>query len=664
MKLKNYLLIAVLSLGFLTIEAQEDGLRINDKIANEWLVAIEGDTTTAGDFWYLFNKNNFDKTVPNIDSLNKYRALYSKFLLKVKDASDRGLDTTKKFIKEFNGYKNQLAESYLKDKTVTKQLVKESYDRSLIDIEASHVLINIKLHALPNDTLEAYNKALNVQTLARSGKDFGALAKKYSQDPSAQSNKGYLGFFPAFKMVYPFESGAYKTKTGEISEIVRTRYGYHVLKVHSKRKSIGEIKVAHILMIVKEEMDEKGKEVAKQKIDEVYGKLKAGDSFETLAQQFSEDQQTRGTGGELPWFGAGKFVPEFENAAFALTEKASLSKPVKTKYGWHIIKLIELKKVLSFAKMEATLKSKVARSDRAEKSESAVLNNIKKEYGFTEKFPWKKNRHGINSFFQYCDTTLLAGNWAVTTNATLKAKMFSFAGKTYNQSDFAKYLTEKLAPRKGGEYKHLVNYSYDEWIKTILLDHEKLQLGRKYPDYLRLLKEYRDGIILFELTDQMVWSKAISDTSGLKSFHQKHAANWKWDNRMDGVIYKCKDAPTVQLVKKYLDSGKDDVYILENVNKNSQLNVRVEAGVYQRKSRPEIGDLKFAVGVSDISTEKDVFTVLKINKVLLSENKDLKEVKGLVTAKYQDFLMEEWLKTLEGKYKMEYNDKVYNQLIH
>jgi len=664
MKLKKYLLLVVIAIGFVTVDAKEDVFKIDDKVATKWLVAIEGDTTTAGDFWYLFNKNNFDKTVPNIDSLNNYRALYSKFLLKVKDASERGLDTTQKFVKEFDGYKNQLAESYLKDKSVTAQLVKEAYERSLVDVEASHVLINIKYHALPNDTLDAYQKALKVQTLARAGKDFGALAKEYSQDPSAQSNDGYLGFFAAFKMVYPFETGAYNTKAGEISEIVRTRFGYHVLKVHSKREAIGEIKVAHIMMIVKGDMDDKSKAAAKQKIDEVYAKLQAGDPFETLAQQFSEDQQTRGKGGELPWFGAGKFVPEFENSAFALTEEGSFSAPVKTKYGWHIIKLLESKKVLPFEEMESELKSKVARSDRAETSESAVLNNIKKEYGFTEKFRFKKNRQGINTFFQYCDTTLLTGKWEAPKDAKLKTKMFSFAGETYNQKDFSEYLTEKLIPRKGGEYKHLVNYSYDEWVKSILINHEKSQLGRKYPDYLRLLKEYRDGIILFELTDQMVWSKAIKDTAGLKVFHAKHSDDWKWNERMDGVIYKCKDASTADIVKKYLDKGKDDVYILENVNKKSQLNVRVEAGIYQRKDRPEIGNLKFKVGNSDITTGKGTFTVLKINKVLLSQNKQLNEVRGLVTAKYQEYLMEEWLKTLEGKYKLEYNESIYNQLIH
>ena len=657
MKSQNNLLLAILLMVFSVVNAKEDVLEIDKNLSSRWLVAIEGDTTTAGDFWYLFNKNNFDKTIPNIDSLNKYRDLYSKFLLKVKDASERGLDTTKKFLKEFEGYKNQLAESYLKDKSVTKSLVQEAYSRSLEDIEASHVLIKVQYHASPQDTLIAYKKALKVQKLARKGGDFSGLAKKYSGDPSAKSNGGYLGFFTAFKMVYPFENAAYETKIGEVSEIARTRFGYHVLKVHSKRKTIGEIKVAHIMMIVKDDMEQSLKTAAKDRANEVFEKLNTGASFEELAQKFSEDQQTRGKGGELPWFGAGKFVPEFETAAFNLIKKGDYSKPFKTKYGWHIIKLLDKKQPKSFNESKSELKNKVARSDRAEKSEEFVLKRIKTDYNF------KENRDGIDSFLDFCDTTLLTGKWTIPKDEKLKTVMFSFAGKSYTQKEFAIHLSKRLSTRKGGDYKHLVNLSYDTWQKTIVINYEKTKLGAKYPEYLRLLKEYRDGIILFELTDQMVWSKALKDTAGLRSFHKQNLSKWTWDTRIKGTVYKCTDLVNATLVRKYLKQGKDDVFILENVNKESKLNVRVEAGFFQRKERPEIGDLKFKKGVSKIVEVKGLFSVLKVKEVIPAANKILKEVKGLVTAEYQEYLMKEWLNTLTSKYKLEYNESVYKQLV-
>lgn len=657
MKLLNYLLFTVLTVGSLNVKAQNDPLKIDDELAKQWLVALEGDTVTAGDFWYVFNKNNFKKEAPTKESLAEYRALFSKFLLKVKDAENNGLDTTPKFVKEFKGYKNQLAESYLKDKTVTDKLVKQAYDRSLFDIEASHILINIKYHALPHDTLAAYKKALKIKKLAEKGKDFGELAKKYSDDPSAKSNDGYLGFFTAFKMVYPFENAAFETEPGKVSRIVRTRFGYHILKVKSKRNAVGEIKVAHIMTVVNDKMDADKKQLAKDRIFEIYEKLKGGERFETLTQQFSEDQATKGKGGELPWFGAGKYVPPFENAAFALDSNNQYSAPVKTMYGWHIIKRLERKDVKSFEAVEATLKNKVARSDRAELSEKTVINRIKKEYGF------KENRDGIDNFYQYCDTTLMTGRWKAPEDSKLKTVMFEFNGKQYTQKEFADELISKLVARRGGDYKHLVNYSYENWVKKILVDFEKSQLGRKDPNYDRLLKEYRDGIILFELTDQMVWSKAIKDTAGLKAFHAERASNWAWDERMDGTVYKCKDAATAKLVRKYLKKKKDDVYILENINKESKLNVRVESGVYQRKDRAEANFEKYKKGVSKVKEIDGSFVVLKINHVLKAQNKTLEEVKGLVTAKYQEHLMEAWLVELEKKYKVTFNEEVYNKLV-
>lgn len=660
MKLKNYFLSTGLALLSLCSSAQDDVLKLNEDIASKWLVAVEGDTITAGDFWYVFNKNNFKKEVPTDSSLTEYRSLFTKFLLKVKDAEAAGLDTTDKFKKEFDGYKNQLTESYLKDRSVSDQLVKEGYDRMHTDIEASHILIELNYHALPDDTMSAYKTALKVKKLAEKGQDFGALAVKYSKDPSAVSNKGYLGFFTAFKMVYPFENAAYNTEVNGISEIVRTRFGYHILKVHSKRKAVGEIKVAHIMTLVKEEMSEDEKKDAKTRIDEIYKKLQAGEPFEALAQQFSEDRQSQSKGGELPWFGTGKYVPPFENASFSLKENGDYSEPVQTIYGWHIIKRLERKDIAPFEEMEATLKNKVSRSDRAELSETTMLSKIKAEYDF------KENRKGIDNFYQYCDTTLLTGKWEKPVSKKLETVMFSFAGKKYTQNDFADYLVSKLVPKRNGNYKRIVHYSYGEWMKQLLTEYEKSQLERKDPEYSRLLKEYRDGIILFELTDQKVWSKALSDTVGLQAFYKARvdtANEWKWDTRMVGTIYKCKDEETAKLVRKFLKKKKDDVYILENINKESKLNVRVEQGKYQRKERYELDPFKFKKGVSKVEEVDGSYIVLKIDEVMPVQNKELKEVKGLATAQYQEYLLEQWLEELAAKYKVVFNEEVYNQLL-
>ena len=654
MRFKKVLIIALAFSGF---AATAQSRSLNDDLAKKWLVCVEGDTITAEDFWYVFNKNATPEDIASKDSLNNYRELYSKFLLKVKEAKSLGYDTTYKFIKEFKGYKDQLAESYLKDKTVTDKLVKEAYERSIVNVEASHILIGTDYHALPNDTLKAYKLALKIKNLAESGQDFKALAKQYSTDPSAKRNGGYLGFFGAFKMVYPFESAAFNTKPGDIAEVFRSRFGYHVVKVHSKRDAVGEIKVSHIMTVVRPEMTEAKKKDAEQNIYEIYAMLQKGENFRTTAQKFSEDLNTARKGGELGWFGPSKFVPEFENAAFNLDSNMAYSKPIKTIYGWHIIQRLDRKDIGSFKDIESELKTKVARSDRAELSKLSVINRIKKEYGFVE------NRDGIDGFYEFCDTSLISGKWQAPAENKLTTKMFDFAGKTFTQKDFALELTSKLVPKRGGDYRRLVNYSYDSWIENLLKDHEKAQLPNKDENYVRLLKEYEEGIILFDLTSERVWNKSVSDTAGLNAYYKVEQSNWTWDERMDGVLYKCINDSTAKKLRKYLKKGKDDVFLLEEFNKKSKLNIRVEAGVYEAKERPVLKGLKFKKGISKVINADGTFIVLKINNVIPVQNKELPYVKGLVTARYQDYLMNEWLNELNAKYKVKFNEEVYNQLI-
>lgn len=652
MRFQKLLIIAAL-FGSAFVSAQSK--KINPQLEDEWLIAINGDTITAGDFWYAFVKNADEEKPINLDSLKKYKKLYDKFLLKVTEAKSLGYDTTPKFLKEFKGYKNQLAESYLKDKSVTDKLIQEAFDRSRIDVEASHILVKVPYDAMPEDTLKAFEKALSIMNKANNGVDFSLLAKKYSDDNGGK-NGGYLGYFSVLRMVYPFENMAYNTKPGEISKPFRSRFGYHIIKVHSNRKAVGEVKVAHIMTIAKEGMDPKKLVDAEKNIREIYEMVKEGKNFAELARKFSEDLNTSNRGGELPWFGPNKFLPEFENAAFSLANNGDVSEPVKTPYGWHIIKRIDRKELASYDDMKNELRNKVSRSDRAALSKTVVINRIKKEYEFTE------YRSGIDNFYTFCDTTLITAKWKAPADKELTDKMFDFAGVTYTQKEFAEYLTQTLVPKKGGSYQRIVQYSYENWMTDIIESHEKSLLTTKYPDYGRLLREYKDGIILFDLTSEKVWNKSVVDTAGLRAFHNDIKDQWQWNERMDGVVYKCIDEATAVAVRKLLKKGRGDDVILENINVESKLNVRVEAGVYEAKSRPELNGLKFKKGVSKVLNQNGNFIVLKVDKVLPVESKPLSEVKGMVTAKYQDYLMDVWLKELREKYEIVYNDDVFKQL--
>ncbi|MBA3705362.1 MAG: peptidylprolyl isomerase, partial [Bacteroidetes bacterium] len=400
------------------------------------LMSIGGSKVTVGEFENVYHKNNTKESTTDNKSLNDYVDLFVNFKLKVKEAEEMGLDTSKSFKDELGGYRKQLAQPYLTDKDVNEKLLKETYDRMQEDVRASHILVKVEESALPKDTLEAYNKIMKIRARILKGEDFNKVAaeKGISDDPSAKDNGGDLGYFTSLQMVYPFENAAYITKVGTVSMPVRTRFGYHIIKVTDRRKAQGEVLTAHIMVKTTTPMSKDDSLNAFNKINEIYGKLKAGEKFEDLAQQFSDDKGSAKRGGELPWFGTGKMPIEFEKAAFALTAKKDFSAPMRTKYGWHIIKLNDKRGLASFEEMKAELKGKVTKDSRSQAGRVALIAKVKKEYKF------KEDLKARDEFYKVMDTTLFEGNWDIAKAAALKKPMFNLNDRVYTQNDFASYI--------------------------------------------------------------------------------------------------------------------------------------------------------------------------------------------------------------------------------
>ncbi|ALW84747.1 peptidylprolyl isomerase [Hymenobacter sedentarius] len=495
----------------------------------------------ANEFAYVYRKNN--SSAPDFgtrQSVTDYLDLYTNFRLKVLEAEQKGLDTTQAFKRELDGYRQQLSLPYLTEKSVTDQLVREAYDRMSQEVNASHILIRVAPDATPQDTLAAYKKIEGIRQQALGGADFAQLARTLSEDPSAKENAGKLGYFTAMQMVYPFESAAYKTPVGQVSAPIRTRFGYHIIKVNDKRAAQGEIKVAHLMIRMNANAAKSDSLTAKKKVDELYSRLKKGENWDKLVAQFSEDAGSAANGGELPPFGTGRMIPSFEEVAFKLQKPGDISAPVQTPYGWHIIKLIEKQPVPKFADMEASLKSKVAKDSRSELNKAAFLKRVRQEDKFVE-MPAAKTY-----VFSKADTALVAGRFkyaapaagaktgkgAVNDNSPL----FTIMGKPYPVKDFLAYAQQNQRPRTGAQPSFAMQQLYDQYVEQSLTDFEKNSLENKYEDYRMLVKEYRDGILLFQLMDEKVWSKAIEDTVGLKKYFAANQAKYQWDQRVQGTV--------------------------------------------------------------------------------------------------------------------------------
>ena len=607
---------------------------------------------TKAEFKRVYQKNNSGEIIFK-STVDEYLDLYINFKLKVKEAVNLGMDEDKAFVKELSGYRKQLAQPYLTADGIMEELKKEAYDRLKYDIKASHILIKVDQDASPEDTAAAYKRAVRVKKNLENGQDFELMAKQYSDDPSAKTNGGSLGYFTSFYMVYPFESAAYNTKVGEISEIVRTQFGYHVLKVEDKRPAVGNIKVAHILISNDKELSKT--DDPEGKIREIYSKIQEGQEFEDLAAQFSDDTRSSSEGGKLPMFGVGRMVPEFENAAFALKADGDISEPFSTPYGWHIIKRVEYAPIGSFETVEAELTQKIKKDSRANLSQATVVNKIKNQYGF------KENLKERDDFYKLIDSTFFNGTWTAEKAKGLSKELFEIGEKSVSQQDFASYL-EANKSKKVIDARVLVNSRYEAFKKATILEYKNEKLDEEYPEFRYLMQEYHDGILLFNLTDELVWSKAVKDTTGLQAFYEKNKENYKWDKRVDAVVFSAVNDKIASEVKKMLKEGKELKEIMEEINRPSQLNLRYETKKYLKGENEVVDQATWEKGISKNTSLNGRVHFVQIVEVLEPTYKTLDDSRGLITSDYQNFLEKEWISKLRANNKFEVDKKILKEL--
>lgn len=633
------------------------------------LMTIGGDKITKAEFESVYKKNNVKTDALDKKSLEEYLDLYVNFKLKVKEAEELGLDTVGAFVTELKGYRKQLAQPYLTDKEVTNKILQEAYERSKWDIRASHILIKIDEDALPKDTLIAYNKIVSIRDKAIKGEDFGKLAVQYSDDPSAKGmpagngrpemkgNQGDLDYFSVFMMVYPFENAAYNTEVGKISMPIRTKYGYHILKIADKRPARLQITAAHIMIRTKDDMTDEEKTKAKDKINEIYEKLKNKEDFADLALRFSDDKGSSSKGGVLPPFGIAKMVKEFEEASFALENNGDFSKPFQTMYGWHIVKRIDKKALPTFDESKNELKTKISRDSRSQFPKAAVITKLKKEYNYKEV---KKSKE---AFYKVVDSTIFKGSWNASKADKLVKPIFKVANLTLSQKDFANYIESHQANRSTVSIEVLVNQMYDKFVEDKVLEYEDTQLERKYADFKSLMKEYRDGILLFELTDRKVWSKAVKDSTGLLTFYEANKANYMWGKRIDATIYTCANETIAKTVREKIQKqGIAQSDLLDEINKDSQLNLKIESTVYSKEDNKVIDQIEWKIGTTDNIHVDNSIVFVVVKEVLNPQPKTLSEAKGIITADYQNYLEKQWIAELKSKYKVEINKDVLSTI--
>jgi peptidyl-prolyl cis-trans isomerase SurA len=608
------------------------------------LMTINNKPILKSEFEYIYNKNNTNNSLDK-KTLDEYVDLFVNFKLKVEEAKSKGIDTTRAFISELAGYRSQLTRPYLTDQKVEEAVILEAYNHLKEDVDVSHILIQIPQNAAPSDTLKAWNSIQSILKRVQN-EDFAKVAKEVSEDPTAAKNSGRLGFISAFRTVYPFELGAYSTPVGSVSKVVRSAFGYHIIKVHARRNSLGEVTVAHIMLSAPKGDAAKIK-AAKLVADSLYKRVLTGDDFGALATKYSQDKSSSARAGELPAFTTGRMVPEFEAAAFALKNIGDISAPIQTDYGWHIIKLLNKKGVDSFESMKEDLERKVNRDERAGLGQQALLRKLRAVYGCNI------NSASVQEIIKLAGKVDLNDSLFKAEVAKLNKPLFSLANKNYSQADFAKYLKNNKDTQKNTA-SELIDQKLNTFIDAELLAYLDSQLEKEHPEFRYLMNEYHDGILLFEISNNQVWEKASKDTDGLKKYFDAHKSDYTWkEPHYKGYIISCKNNATFKMAKSLVrKSDKDSVdhYLRSRLNDSIQY-VKVEKGIFV-KGENKVIDKEVFKSKENLAPSNDYPFVFISGKMLKKTPENYTDVRGLVTADYQEYLEKEWIKALRTKYKV------------
>ena len=644
MKLK-YILVFV----FAICQLNNYGQTTNEDV----LFTVDNDPVSVSEFLRVYNKNLDlvqDESQKNID---EYLTLYTNYKLKLKEARTRGLHEKSSYQRELGNYRKQLAKSYISDSKVTNALVEEAYERVSNDVKANHILVRVEETAIPEDTLNAYNQVLKLRERALS-EGFEKVRKEVHNGKTIYGEE--LGYFTGFKMVYKFENVAFNTPVGEISQPFRTQFGYHFIKVFDKRASRGERTVAHIMLSLKK--TDSLSENLEERIQEIYKKIEQGEDFEALAKQFSEDKSSAPKGGLLKPFSGGQLsVPIFEEVAFGLNAVGDISKPFKSKFGWHIVKLYAKKPVAPFQDIKPELEVKVKRDARSKVIDDALHTKLKKRYNISKEQP------ALDYFMSILNNDFFTRKWVLPEDFTGDKPLLKIGNKQFYYRDFGEYLLKNQRHNRAKtDLNNIVNDNYNTFLTSNLVEYQEDNLEFENEEFAHIVGEYRDGLLLFDLMESSIWNAAKTDSVEVKDYYNAHKENYIIPKRINAVVASSGKQKTLKKVSKLLAQGMALDKIKNLVNSNDKIEVIFTEGIMEATHQALPKDYTFQKGISKVYNHNSGYVVVQVKEMLPKETKSFEDAKGAVIADYQNYKEARWLNELKEKYPVVVNQSILKRL--
>lgn len=613
---------------------------------------INGKDVKASEFKYLYNKNRQQQIEQQ--SFDDYVDMFVQYKLKVDAAEKAGIDTTAQFVKEFSGYRKDLARPYLEDSTALEPYAREAYARLGEEVDVWHIMLPKEVRGLSHAAVLA--RADGIRQCAVNGEDFAELADKFSYDPGKVVNHGNMGWIAAGLYPYSFEKVAWSLPLNQISEVTETDFGYHIIKVTGRRPYRGEVHVAHILLLTPRDADEAARAAVKTRIDSIYNAAISGEDFHQLAYAYSEDPGSSRQGGTIKWFPSGRMVREFNEVAFDLPDGA-ISKPFQTRFGWHIIKKLGSRGLQPYEEKRAEIIAHFKNDERGQAPYTTVLDRVKtKEHYKVEAAGRQDVIDRITNVGQY-DQAVAQGLKASST------PVISFAKTKLTQADLVAKLPSPEAGVTADDAEYIVDRAINQLGQEAIADFAMTQLENNNQDFANIVREYRDGLLLFEISNRNVWEKGATDAEGQKQYFETHRADYNWNRpHYKGYLIQVKSDSVCDVIREEVKTIVSADTLPQTIRKNHRGFVRVEKLLVAEGENPIIDGTIFHPDGPAPAPSTGFVCYLTTHGRVIDNPEEVEDVKAKLVEDYQKQLETEWVSDMKSKAKVTINRKELDKL--
>ncbi len=656
--MNKHTIFLFLALQFASHFLYAQHIQIPDSIKNKILLTVDTAKITTDEFVWFYNKYNSYLDSSLKVGIDESMQLFIDYKMKIIDAERQKLDTTQKFKDEFYSYIKSTAKPYLFNDTLEHLAKVQAYERLFTDYHISHIFVRANKFGNPKDTLTAYQKALKLKKELLSGADFAKYAQLYSDDTFTKDKGGDMGYITSMLLPLPYENAVYAAKKGDLIGPVCTDQGYYITKIHDIRPTKGQVKASLIIIY----HDSKHADsIAKAGLiaDTVYNRLMAGESFETLSDIYNSNQKLASSKGDIGWLdNSTRYEPQLKEALFALTNIGDITKPLNFDYGIVIAKLTDKAELGDIHSYVKTINKNFKKDD----SRKNIVKDV--FYAQYKKIaPYKEISNNVAEFITLVDNSILLSKWTKPTFTNNKV-LFTIGSEQYRYTDFADYLVEYQKTKNIGEKEVLVRYRLNEYVNKMLEQHAIQTLHTRNQEFARIMQEYHDGMIIYELLNNEVFQKANFDTIGVYTWYTNHTNDYLQKEGVRVTYFICKNEKIIKkiipLIEKQQVQKYNDQYIVKTINKKAMDNVLLDSAEYYKGDNNFIDSLEWKKGSYHINSGKKI---LVIKDIIPIKPMTFESCKNAVISDYQNYLEEQWIQNLRKKYTYTLNDTYFNIIL-